>query len=128
MVPDRAQGGASLAAGALELMLHRRTLLDDQRGVAEALNETECGCRDCACAGLIARGVHRVLLQARRSAWNFFWGVPGPCPAVPCVEGECVLLRRRPAAWHKHASHLAANAMTSLLHADLTLHVRRGVY
>jgi hypothetical protein len=74
VVTDRAQGGASLASGAVELMLHRRTLLDDQRGVAEALNETECGCRDCACAGLIARGVHRVLLQARRWRGGLSWG------------------------------------------------------
>ena len=65
MVTDRAQGGASLASGSLELMLHRRLLLDDWRGVAEPLNETQCGCSACACAGLIARGVHRVLLQAR---------------------------------------------------------------
>lgn len=64
VMTDRAQGGASLASGALELMLHRRTLNDDARGVAEPLNETQCGCSACACGGLVARGVHRVLLQA----------------------------------------------------------------
>ncbi|KAK9842267.1 hypothetical protein WJX81_003590 [Elliptochloris bilobata] len=63
VVTDRAQGGASLASGAVELMLHRRMLLDDWRGVAEPLNETQCGCSACDCDGLITRGVHRVLLQ-----------------------------------------------------------------
>lgn len=61
---DRAQGGSSLCDGCLELMVHRRTLLDDNRGVAEALNETECGCRGCACAGLHVAGVHWVQLSA----------------------------------------------------------------
>jgi alpha-mannosidase len=55
-------GGASLRAGELELMVHRRTLVDDRRGVAEALNETACGCSACACPGLVARGVHWVAL------------------------------------------------------------------
>ncbi|DAZ99625.1 TPA: hypothetical protein N0F65_001453 [Lagenidium giganteum] len=39
IVTDRSQGGTSLADGQLELMLHRRHLLDDYRGVNEALNE-----------------------------------------------------------------------------------------
>ncbi|KAE8657526.1 hypothetical protein F3Y22_tig00116989pilonHSYRG00069 [Hibiscus syriacus] len=33
--------------GQIELMLHRRLLLDDSRGVAEALNETDCIPGDC---------------------------------------------------------------------------------
>lgn len=36
---DRSQGGASLASGQLELMVHRRILYDDNRGVGEPLNE-----------------------------------------------------------------------------------------
>lgn len=39
---DRAVGGSSIVDGQLELMLHRRLLHDDGRGVAEALNETVC--------------------------------------------------------------------------------------
>ncbi|PPE00898.1 hypothetical protein GOBAR_DD02060 [Gossypium barbadense] len=40
---DRSMGGASIKDGELELMLHRRLLHDDGRGVAEALNETIIG-------------------------------------------------------------------------------------
>lgn len=45
-------------------MVHRRVLLDDARGVGEPLNETMCGCTACDCPGLVARGVHRILLSA----------------------------------------------------------------
>lgn len=38
---------------------------DDNRGVAEPLNETVCGCRDCDCPGLIARGTFQLLLAPR---------------------------------------------------------------
>lgn len=37
---DRSRGGASLANGQIETMLHRRLLVDDGRGVGEPLNET----------------------------------------------------------------------------------------
>lgn len=37
---DATVGGSSLAEGELELMIHRRLLVDDGRGVGEALNET----------------------------------------------------------------------------------------
>ncbi|XP_023550350.1 probable alpha-mannosidase At5g13980 isoform X1 [Cucurbita pepo subsp. pepo] len=51
---DRAVGGSSLVDGQLELMLHRRLLLDDSRGVEEALNETVCINNECR--GLIIQG------------------------------------------------------------------------
>lgn len=53
---DRAQGGSSLSDGSLELMVHRRTLADDARGVGEAINEKGTG------DGLIISGVHRILV------------------------------------------------------------------
>lgn len=51
---DRAIGGSSLQDGQIELMVHRRLLLDDSRGVAEALNETDCVADDCR--GLTVQG------------------------------------------------------------------------
>lgn len=43
LVTDRSQGGASLIEGSLEMMVQRRTLADDSRGVSEPLNETDGG-------------------------------------------------------------------------------------
>jgi len=37
---DRSQGGSVLQDGQIELMIQRRTLADDWRGVGEPLNET----------------------------------------------------------------------------------------
>ncbi|GBG77031.1 hypothetical protein CBR_g23357 [Chara braunii] len=54
ILTDRALGGASLHDGELELMLHRRLLVDDQRGVGECLNETVCA--GGVCQGLVVRG------------------------------------------------------------------------
>ncbi|KAH8328536.1 hypothetical protein KR067_010551 [Drosophila pandora] len=58
LLNDRAQGGASLKDGELELMLHRRLLNDDAFGVGEALNEEQYG------TGLIARGKISLILDA----------------------------------------------------------------
>ena len=58
ILPDRSQGVASIVDGELEAMVHRRVLKDDNLGVGEPLNETECGCEACQCAGLTARGTH----------------------------------------------------------------------
>ena len=55
---DRSQGGASIADGCVELMVHRRTLVDDRRGVGEPINETgQFG------DGLIIRGKHFVIVK-----------------------------------------------------------------
>ncbi|KAJ4714169.1 Alpha-mannosidase [Melia azedarach] len=51
---DRATGGASIEDGQLEIMLHRRMLADDGRGVGEALDETVCA--GDKCEGLTVRG------------------------------------------------------------------------
>ncbi|KAL7560512.1 hypothetical protein ACA910_020625 [Epithemia clementina (nom. ined.)] len=42
LVTDRARGGGSIVDGSIEVMVHRRTLVDDHRGVDEPMNET-CG-------------------------------------------------------------------------------------
>lgn len=68
---DRSMGGASVANGELELMVHRRTQADDSRGVGQPMNETMCGCRDqdpnnigqCPCAGLTIRGSNFLVLD-----------------------------------------------------------------
>ncbi|KAK1310707.1 hypothetical protein QJS10_CPA08g00415 [Acorus calamus] len=51
---DRAVGGGSILDGQVELMLHRRLLHDDSRGVAEALDEIDC--IPDQCSGLTIQG------------------------------------------------------------------------
>lgn len=60
LVPDRAQGCASLAVGQLECMLHRRLLFDNFLGNGEALNEPGL---NASCNGLIARGSTWIMLD-----------------------------------------------------------------
>ncbi|XP_071402227.1 lysosomal alpha-mannosidase-like, partial [Centroberyx affinis] len=62
VVTDRSQGGSSIQNGSLEIMLHRRLLYDDVRGVGEPLNESS----DLFPAGLVVRG--RLLLALDRPA------------------------------------------------------------
>lgn len=54
LLVDRAVGGSSIFDGEVEVMLHRRLLKDDGRGVAEALNETVC--IPDGCTGLTVHG------------------------------------------------------------------------
>ncbi|XP_059487102.1 lysosomal alpha-mannosidase-like [Neocloeon triangulifer] len=63
IVTDRAQGGTSMQDGTLELMLHRRLMYDDARGVGESLNETFDGNE-----GMIARGRHLMYLELLTSS------------------------------------------------------------
>ncbi|GMN29058.1 hypothetical protein TIFTF001_002270 [Ficus carica] len=66
---DRATGGASIADGQVELMLHRgrvphgrrRMIADDGRGVGEALDETVC--IKSTCQGLTVRGNYYVSIN-----------------------------------------------------------------
>ncbi|KAG0483166.1 hypothetical protein HPP92_011250 [Vanilla planifolia] len=51
---DRCMGGSSIRDGQVEIMLHRRLLHDDGKGVAEALNETIC--TNDECTGLTVKG------------------------------------------------------------------------
>ena len=53
MLTDRSEGGTSLHPGDVELMLHRRLLVDDGKGVGEPLNEK----------GLDGKGIWSFLLS-----------------------------------------------------------------
>ena len=63
IITDRCQGGASLSDGSLELMVQRRLLRDDNRGVGEPLNEPGLDGN-----GLVVRGVHRVSISSAANA------------------------------------------------------------
>jgi len=71
VVTDRTQGGGSIFDGTIELMVHRRTLADDYRGVDEPINETDVGITPCPPygnatrigKGLVIRGKHRILVE-----------------------------------------------------------------
>ncbi|CAH0492604.1 unnamed protein product [Peronospora farinosa] len=60
VVTDRAQGAASLADGQVEVMVHRRLLVDDNKGVDEPLNEKESvyntATKTYTTKGLVVRG------------------------------------------------------------------------
>lgn len=68
-------------------MLHRRLLYDDRRGVAEPLNETACGCRNCHCDGLIVRGTHLLTFEVRRT-----YHICRCCNGFPCLVGGAQFL------------------------------------
>ncbi|XP_022741815.1 alpha-mannosidase-like [Durio zibethinus] len=58
---DRATGGSSIKDGEVELMLHRRMLEDDSRGVVGALDESMCvGSK---CEGLTIRGNYYISIN-----------------------------------------------------------------
>jgi lysosomal alpha-mannosidase len=74
---DASQGVASLRDGELELMVHRRVLKDDGRGVGEPLDETEFTTPytneyknhgEHLGAGLVIRGTHTLFLTTPSSA------------------------------------------------------------
>ncbi|KAI2494329.1 Alpha mannosidase [Fragilaria crotonensis] len=70
VVTDRSQGGSSLTDGCAEFMVQRRTLRDDQRGVAEPLNETDGDVRPYPPygdatrygEGVVISGKHRIVI------------------------------------------------------------------
>lgn len=70
VVVDRSQGGSSLANGCIEIMIQRRTLTDDARGVAEAMNETiggmtpypPYGNAERIGEGVVIKAKHRILV------------------------------------------------------------------
>ncbi|XP_053232372.1 lysosomal alpha-mannosidase [Podarcis raffonei] len=63
VLTDRSQGGSSVFDGSLELMVHRRLLHDDSRGVGEPLLEPGDFHH-----GLVVRGRHLILLDTAESS------------------------------------------------------------
>jgi lysosomal alpha-mannosidase len=63
---DRSQGGGSIRDGQIELMVHRRTLNDDNYGVGEPLKEQGSDGK-----GLIVRGKHWIMLETPQTT-NLF--------------------------------------------------------
>ncbi|XP_053145025.1 lysosomal alpha-mannosidase isoform X2 [Hemicordylus capensis] len=63
VLTDRSQGGSSIFDGSLELMVHRRLLHDDNRGVGEPLLEPGVY-HD----GLVVRGRHLILLDTAEAS------------------------------------------------------------
>jgi hypothetical protein len=102
---DSAQGAGSIVDGELEVMVHRRVLRDDYRGVGEPLNETQFTASYVNWNGgqhsgpaLIVRGRHWVSLEAPAAAarvWrplqDRLYAAPllafAPTPAVPLALG-----------------------------------------
>ena len=70
VLTDRTQAGASLADGSIELMAQRRILADDNRGVAEPMNETDGGVTPYPPygnaqrwgEGVVIRGTYRIMV------------------------------------------------------------------
>ncbi|KAI9114327.1 hypothetical protein K1719_014555 [Acacia pycnantha] len=58
---DRSVGGSSIVDGQVELMVHRRLVVDDARGVGEPLNETVC--IDNKCSGLTVLGKYYIRID-----------------------------------------------------------------
>ncbi|KAJ7971780.1 Alpha-mannosidase [Quillaja saponaria] len=71
---DRSLGGSSLVDGQIELMLHRRLLLDDSRGVAEALNETVCVLDECTGLTIQGKLYFRIDPLGEGSKWRRTFG------------------------------------------------------
>ncbi|XP_047167548.1 probable alpha-mannosidase At5g13980 isoform X2 [Vigna umbellata] len=71
---DRAVGGSSIMDGQLELMVHRRLLEDDSRGVAEALNETVCIRNTCTGLTVLGKYYFRIDPVGEGARWRRSFG------------------------------------------------------
>ncbi|KAG8652720.1 probable alpha-mannosidase At5g13980 isoform X1 [Manihot esculenta] len=71
---DRSVGGSSLVDGQLELMLHRRLVKDDSKGVGEALNETVCILGSCTGLTIVGKYYLRIDPLTEGAKWRRSYG------------------------------------------------------
>lgn len=71
---DRAVGGSSISDGQIELMLHRRLLKDDGRGVGEALNETVCAHNKCTGLAILGKLYYKIDPLGEGAKWRRTFG------------------------------------------------------
>ncbi|KAK7282128.1 hypothetical protein RIF29_10693 [Crotalaria pallida] len=71
---DRSVGGSSIVDGQLELMVHRRLLEDDSRGVGEALNETVCINDKCTGLTVLGKYYFRIDPVGEGARWRRSFG------------------------------------------------------
>ncbi|XP_065872513.1 probable alpha-mannosidase At5g13980 isoform X2 [Euphorbia lathyris] len=71
---DRSVGGSSIMDGQVELMLHRRLVHDDSRGVGEALNETVCILDKCTGLQILGKYYLRVDPLSEGAKWRRSYG------------------------------------------------------
>ncbi|KAJ1253946.1 hypothetical protein BS78_K147300 [Paspalum vaginatum] len=85
---DRAVGASSIQDGQLEIMLHRRILKDDSRGVVGPLDEVVCVDQDCQ--GLTARGTYYVNVEklGHGSHWRRTYGQQAYSPFLLAFSNE----------------------------------------
>jgi hypothetical protein len=137
---DRSQGGASLAEGSLELMVQRRIVADDSRGVDEPLNETlygvtpypPYGSAQRVGDGVVIRGIHRIMVGKGAKGASMARSEMDGVFAEPLIfvgsasSGVPVTFQR--ATFSALQTSLPANIMliTCTLIDDSTLFVRLG--
>lgn len=91
---DRSQGSSSLTDGSVELMVHRRMVHDDGRGVAEALNEPGLDGR-----GLIVRGKHWLIAAPVSDAAPAYKELSARSLTLPTSNVAFSPLVGAPSAW-----------------------------
>ena len=93
VLTDRTRGGSSIKDGSLEVMVQRRTVADDHRGVDEPMNETVGGMTpyppygnaERIGEGVVVSGIHRLVIGKGTSGAEISRGVMDGIFAEPLV-------------------------------------------